>query len=166
MSQDQSATAQGGTSQRHGARLASPRAAFTLVEIMVVVATIAILAAIAVPSFLRARKRSQASAIKNDLRLIDSAVAQYAIETNRKTNDPVFVDDWIDYLKISSDVYNTGQDLFGNDYADQVVDSLPTVPAATYDALSDVAGPAFWSPFVRETVPKPKHKAKVGKPKR
>src|SRR6201993_4074531 len=62
---------------------------FTLVEIIIVVAIIALLAAIAVPGFLRARKRSQASRILNDLRLIDSAVDQYAIEKNKKTNDPV-----------------------------------------------------------------------------
>ena len=59
---------------------------FTLVEIMIVVAIIALLAAIAVPGFLRARKRSQASRILNDLRMIDSAVDQYAIETNRTTS--------------------------------------------------------------------------------
>ena len=64
---------------------------FTLVEIMIVVAIIALLAAIAVPGFLRARKRSQASRILNDLRMIDSACDQYAIETNRKTGDSVGV---------------------------------------------------------------------------
>jgi len=50
------------------------RGGFTLVEIMIVVAIIALLAAIAVPGFLRARKRSQATRILNDLRMIDSAV--------------------------------------------------------------------------------------------
>ena len=63
----------------------SRRGGFTLVEIMIVVAIIALLAAIAVPGFLRARKRSQASRIINDLRLIDSAVDQYAIETSKTT---------------------------------------------------------------------------------
>ena len=62
-------------------KLTTKRAGFTLVEIMIVVAIIALLAAIAVPGFLRARKRSQASKILNDLRMIDSAVDQYAIET-------------------------------------------------------------------------------------
>jgi prepilin-type N-terminal cleavage/methylation domain-containing protein len=52
---------------------------FTLIEIMIVVAFIALLAAIAVPGFLRARKRSQASLILNDLRKIDSAVV-YVVE--------------------------------------------------------------------------------------
>ena len=55
-------------------KLNKRRGGFTLVEIMIVVAIIALLAAIAVPGFLRARKRSQASRIINDLRLIDSAV--------------------------------------------------------------------------------------------
>ncbi len=56
---------------------------FTLVEIMIVVAIIALLAAIAVPNFLRARKRSQATRILEDLRILDSATDQYAIETNK-----------------------------------------------------------------------------------
>ena len=56
---------------------------FTLVEIMIVVAIIALLAAIAVPNFLRARKRSQATRILEDLRVIDAACDQYAIETNK-----------------------------------------------------------------------------------
>ena len=49
------------------------RGGFTLVEIMIVVAIIALLAAIAVPGFLRARKRSQAVRVLEDLRLIDHA---------------------------------------------------------------------------------------------
>ena len=65
------------------------QAGFTLVEIMIVVAIIALLAAIAVPGFLRARKRSQASRIINDLRLVDSAVDQYAIENAKLTGDAV-----------------------------------------------------------------------------
>ena len=70
-------------------KLNNRRGGFTLVEIMIVVAIIALLAAIAVPGFLRARKRSQASRIINDLRLIDSAVDQYAIETNKSTGSAV-----------------------------------------------------------------------------
>jgi prepilin-type N-terminal cleavage/methylation domain-containing protein len=136
------------------------RAGFTLVEIMIAVAIIALLAAIVVPSFLRARKRSQATMVKNDLRLIDSAIAQYAMETNKQTGAPVYADDWLDYIKQDTNLYDTAQDLFGNDYGDQVVDSLPEVPASTYDALSDVADSAFWLPYVRETTPRTKHKTK------
>jgi prepilin-type N-terminal cleavage/methylation domain-containing protein len=123
------------------------RGGFTLVEIMIVVAIIALLAAIAVPGFLRARKRAQASKILNDLRLIDSAVDQYAIETNKATGSVVNVSDWTNYLKKGSQLYNTGQDLFGNAYNNQTVDSLPSVPASSKAALSDVADTTFWSPY-------------------
>src|SRR5438034_4975960 len=80
-------------------RLNKKRGGFTLVEIMIVVAIIALLAAIAVPGFLRARKRSQASRVVNDLRLIDSAVDQYAIENNKTTGAMVNTADWEIYMK-------------------------------------------------------------------
>jgi prepilin-type N-terminal cleavage/methylation domain-containing protein len=127
--------------------LARKRAGFTLVEIMIVVAIIALLAAIAVPGFLRARKRSQASKILNDLRLIDAAVDQYSIETSRSTGSTVNVTDWTNYLKKDTTLYATGKDLFGDDYGPQTTDTLPTVPANAWSTLSDVADAAFWSPF-------------------
>jgi hypothetical protein len=96
---------------------------------------------------LRARKRSQASRILNDLRLIDSAVDQYAIETNRSTGSAVNVSDWTNYLKKGSQLYNTGADLFGNPYGSQIVDSLPSVPSTSKAALSDVVDADFWSPY-------------------
>jgi len=128
-------------------QLNKKRGGFTLVEIMIVVAIIALLAAIAVPGFLRARKRSQATRILNDLRMIDSAVDQYAIETNRVTGFAVAIPDWTSYLKSGTVLYNTGNDLLGNSYGLQTVDSLPAVPLASYNGLSDVAPAAFWSPY-------------------
>lgn len=127
--------------------LQTKRAGFTLVEIMIVVAIIALLAAIAVPGFLRARKRSQASKILNDLRMIDAAVDQYAIETGKSTGQPVDVADWTNYVKKNASLYNTGADLLGHDYGSQTVDTLPKIPQATFDALSDVADTNFWSPY-------------------
>ena len=126
---------------------AKSRRGFTLVEIMIVVAIIALLAAIAVPGFLRARKRSQASRILNDLRMIDSACDQYAIETNRTTGATVNVADWTNYVKQGSLLYNSGNSLLGSPYGTQVVDILPTVPPNDYATLSDVAGVGFWSPY-------------------
>ena len=116
---------------------------------MIVVAIIALLAAIAVPGFLRARKRSQASRIINDLRLIDSAVDQYAIETNKASSAPVGTTDWTNYRKKGTNLFSTGKDILGNAYGPQTVDSLPSVPAATYTALSDVTDQTFWSPYYR-----------------
>jgi prepilin-type N-terminal cleavage/methylation domain-containing protein len=123
------------------------RGGFTLVEIMIVVAIIALLAAIAVPGFLRARKRSQASRILNDLRMIDSAVDQYAIETNRTSGATVGVADWTNYVKKGSVLYNGGKSILGSAYGGQTVDSIPQVPTADLNTLSDVAGTGFWSPY-------------------
>jgi prepilin-type N-terminal cleavage/methylation domain-containing protein len=123
------------------------RKGFTLVEIMIVVAIIALLAAIAVPGFLRARKRSQASRILNDLRMIDSACDQYAIETSRTTGFTIGTADWTNYVKKNSQLYNTGNSLLGSAYGAQAVDTIPQVPSADYAALSDVAGAGFWSPY-------------------
>ncbi len=123
------------------------RRGFTLVEIMIVVAIIALLASIAVPGFLRARKRAQASRIINDLRLIDSALDQYAIETNKISGATVNTADWTNYMKKGTALYLTGADLFGHGYGTQKVDSIPKVPTLTYNALSDVTDASFWSPY-------------------
>jgi hypothetical protein len=79
--------------------------------------------------------------------MIDSAVDQYAVETSRSTGFVVEVADWTNYVKKNALLYNTGQDLFGNDYGSQTVDTIPTVPQAALDVLSDVAGTGFWSPY-------------------
>ena len=129
-------------------KLNKNRGGFTLVEIMIVVAIIAMLAAIAVPNFLRARKRSQATRILEDLRLIDSACDQYAIENNRAGGTPVSWTAVQGYLKQGSVLYTSGNfDLFGRTYGTFTVDSIPKVNTLTYQSLSDVAPSDFWSPY-------------------
>jgi prepilin-type N-terminal cleavage/methylation domain-containing protein len=123
------------------------RSGFTLVEIMIVVAIIALLASIAVPGFLRARKRSQASRILNDLRLIDNAVDMYAIEHSRVTGAGIPVADWTAYIKKGSNLYVSGNDILGNSYGPQTVDTIPKVPPSAKSALSDVVDYTFWSPY-------------------
>jgi prepilin-type N-terminal cleavage/methylation domain-containing protein len=58
---------------------------FTLVEIMIVVAIIGLLAAIAIPNFVRARATAQANACINNLRQIDGAINEWALEQGKQT---------------------------------------------------------------------------------
>ncbi len=60
---------------------------FTLVEIMIVVMIIGLLAAIALPGFAKARASSQKNACINNMRQIESAKDQYAVEAGLATGD-------------------------------------------------------------------------------
>ena len=69
------------------------RAAFTLVEIMIVVAIIGLLAAIGMPNLLRARTTSQTNSCINNLRVIDGAKQEWALEFGKRgTDSPLAAD--------------------------------------------------------------------------
>lgn len=124
--------------------------AFTLVEIMIVISIIALLAAIAVPNFLRARKRAQATRILDDLRLIDGALDLYAMEGSKSPGEPATWEDLQPYLKKNIMLYNSsGIDLLGNAFNGGAfsVDSVPRIHTTSFTALSDIAPADFWSPF-------------------
>ncbi|MDI6783813.1 MAG: prepilin-type N-terminal cleavage/methylation domain-containing protein [bacterium] len=68
---------------------AKSKKGFTLVEIMIVVAIIGILAAIAIPNFIKSRKMSRAKACVSNLKQIDGAVQQWALETKKTGGETV-----------------------------------------------------------------------------
>src|SRR5438128_4311845 len=73
---------------------------FTLVEIMIVVAIIGLLAAIAIPNFVKARENAQLNSIFNNLRILEGAKDQWALENKKGTGDAVAaVTTLSDYLK-------------------------------------------------------------------
>jgi prepilin-type N-terminal cleavage/methylation domain-containing protein len=136
------------------------RGGFTLVEIMIVVAIIALLAAIAVPNFMRARKRAMGSQMLQDLRILNDAVEQYAIDTGKTTGATYYYSDLLPYLKVGTrlyenDVNNNMVDPFGNSYcSSQQIDVADpgdgtsiVINLKTFNALSDVCPLEYWSPY-------------------
>jgi prepilin-type N-terminal cleavage/methylation domain-containing protein len=124
---------------------------FTLIEIMLVVSILALLASLAIPNYLRARKRSQAARMLDDLKAVDHAIDLYAAEYHKSGNETVTdadVDILKRYLKERILLYQSlPNDMFGNEILLSDLKSPPRVNVATYNALSDVAPLDFWRPY-------------------
>jgi prepilin-type N-terminal cleavage/methylation domain-containing protein len=67
----------------------SRKSGFTLVEIMIVVAIIGLLAAIAIPNFIKARTASQKNACIANLKQIEGAISTWALENKKVSTDNV-----------------------------------------------------------------------------
>lgn len=122
-----------------------------MVEIMLVVSLIALLAAIAMPNYIRARRRSQANIIFDELRALESAINLYTAENSRHGEQPISSADigtFLPFIKTDSQLYNTlPNDLFGNPIGLTTLDTPPKLSGATFSALSDAVPAAFWSPY-------------------
>lgn len=97
---------------------------FTLVEIMIVVMIIGLLAAIALPSFQRARNEAREKSCINNLRLIEAAKDQYAIENNLATGATIPDAQVNSYIKNGAPVCPAA-----GTYTYGVVDTAPTCGA-------------------------------------
>src|SRR4030095_2344390 len=93
----------------------SRRSGFTLLEIMIVVGIIGLLAAIAIPSFVRARTASNQTTCISNLRQIRSAIDQWALETKSAVTAPVQFSDIKSFLH-GSVVCPSGGTTFGDSY--------------------------------------------------
>ena len=113
------------------------RNGFTLVEIMIVVAIIGLLAMIAIPSFMRARTTSQMNGCINNLRQIEAAKDQYALENGLSNKANITANGAVDDVAVFSNLVS-----FERGYIKQ----WPLCPASTTAAaiVTDMAALSAW----------------------
>ena len=118
-------------------------AAFTMVEIMIVVAIVGLLAAIAIPNFVRVREQAQVNACINNLRQIDAAKQQWALEFRQPGSMTPQLSDIVDYLvrgtggRVPVCPASQGNTNFAASYTINAVTNPPVcVVAGTTHALS------------------------------
>ena len=133
-----------GVSKNMISKIRNNNAAFTLVEIMIVVAIIGLLAALAIPGFVKARKQSQGRRIINDARQMDAAIDQWALENGKKDQDAIDTSATGagSYMKTTWPT----QDLLGTAYSyGKVGSNQVAISSTTKTALANVG--IDWGPY-------------------
>jgi type IV pilus assembly protein PilA len=118
-------------------KIRTNKAAFTLVEIMIVVAIIGLLAALAIPGFVKARKQSQGRRIINDARQMDAAIDQWALENGKTDGQSIdtSTSGAASYLKTAW----SANDLLSNAYGiGKVGSNQVTISTSTKSSLAGV----------------------------
>ena len=110
-------------------------AGFTLVEIMIVVAIIGLLAAIAIPNFVKARETAQLNSIFNNLRIIEGAKDQWALESKNGTGADTDLVIISDYLK-GGTVKPVVTETYVTDQVGSPAHASATVKLGTYAAAA------------------------------
>ena len=121
------------------------------------VAPAAILSAVAVPNFLRARARSEATVIQQEMRMLDAAIDQWALENNKPKGTQPTTDDLKPFIKTGTPLYNRlasnpGATSFPSSVQGfsiiipRVGDKL-SVPAGIIQKYRDTCPPDFWAPY-------------------
>lgn len=105
---------------------------FTLVEIMIVVAIIGLLAAIGIPSFQKARANSIEKAKANNVRIIEGAVEEWAMENGKTDGAGVAASNLVDYIKGATNAAS----LTATDGPLAVGDAVPTLPEKVGESAS------------------------------
>jgi prepilin-type N-terminal cleavage/methylation domain-containing protein len=106
-------------------KLITLKAGFTLIEIMIVVAIIGMLAAIAVPNYVKARSQAHTTACISNLQHIDGAVQLWAMETKKDADQPVTYNDISAYMR-NTVACPAGGTSFADSYTVTVVDAKPS----------------------------------------
>jgi prepilin-type N-terminal cleavage/methylation domain-containing protein len=119
------------------------KAGFTLVEIMIVVAIIGLLAAIAIPNFVKARQTAQTNACINNLRIIDAAKQQFALENGKSSTYSPSSAEIVPYLGRSGNAMPN--EPLGGTYNINDMTTVPTCSVATATNGSAATHPAVLS---------------------
>lgn len=120
---------------------------FTLIEIMIVVAIIALITSISIPSIVRQHRKSQASVILKDLEIIEKSMDLFALEHGKNTDYPITFSEIKPYVKPRTNFFSQGKDMLGNYYILSDLGTPPRLDQATHDLLDNYVTEKFWGRF-------------------